>query len=321
MIGRPGDGPLAHERRTMRWLFTAGRLGFSYDTPADTPRRAQPQTMTAVDNCDNAADDQQGPSWITDLLELDREGDTFVARRPEASHGRLFGGLIAAQALGAACATVVDGKLPQSLHAYFVRRGQPGLDVELEVERTRDGRSFDTRRITATQGGAVVLEMLASFHRPEPGTDWHAPPPPMSELERTTALPTPAELDDRFEIRIPKRDGSGLARFAGPPYWIRTHTPVEDDPIIRACTLTFMSDIGLMAAARPPETPLVFGTAIAASLDHSIWFHRPFNPERWHCYQASSLNNNDARGLALGAFYDLEGSLVATISQEALWRL
>ena len=257
-------------------------------------------------------------SWITELLQLDRAGDTFTAARPSGSGGRLFGGLIAAQAIAAACATIAEDKLPQSLHAYFVRGGQPGVDVELFVERTRDGRSFDTRRITATQQNSVILEMLASFHRPEPGADWHPPAPSMVDLEATTALAVPEELADHFELRSRE---PGSTTFAGPPYWIRTHQPVEDDPITRACALTFMSDIALMAAARPPGASLVFGPGIAASLDHSVWFHRPFHPEQWHRYQATSLNNSDARGLALGAFYDAAGSLVATMTQEALWRM
>jgi acyl-CoA thioesterase len=244
-----------------------------------------------------------------------------MARRSDWSRGRLFGGLIAAQALAAAGATIAEDKLPQSLHAYFVRSGQPGVDVELEVERTRDGRSFDTRRITASQAGAVILEMVASFHQPEPGTDWHPAAPPTVDLEDTADLPALTELADRFEIRTPVPGGAGFGGFTKPPYWIRTRQAVEDDPVTRDCTLTFMSDIGLMAAARPPATPPVFGPGIAASLDHSIWFHRPFDPERWHCYQANALNSNDARGLALGTFYDEQGTLVATIAQEALWRL
>jgi acyl-CoA thioesterase len=258
-----------------------------------------------------------GPSWITALLRFDRDGDTFVARRPAGSGGRLFGGLIGAQALWAASATVGDGKLPQSLHAYFVRSGLPGVDVGFEVERTRDGRSFDTRRVTATQQGDVILEMLASFHHPESGVDVHPPAPAFVDLADSVEVPVPDDLADRFEIRAIRRGGS---MWEGPPYWIRTHQDIEDDPIVRACTLTFMSDMGLMAAARPPGTPL-FSATFAASLDHSIWFHRPFRPTDWHVYQATSLNNNDNRGLALGGFYDTSGSLIASMTQEALWRL
>src|SRR3954447_16033107 len=114
-------------------------------------------------------------SWIEQLLQFDRDGDVFVYPNPQGGPGpRLCGGMIAAQALGAAGATVDPAKLPQSLHLYFVRGGQYGVDIELRVERTRDGRSFDTRRVTAVQQDKVILEMIASFHRPEPGAEWFA---------------------------------------------------------------------------------------------------------------------------------------------------
>jgi acyl-CoA thioesterase II len=258
------------------------------------------------------------PSWIAELIDLEQDGDTFTAPNPEAPQGRLFGGLIAAQALAAAGRTVPREKLPQSLHAYFVRSGKPGHDVELVVERTRDGRSFDTRRVTAWQSGVVILETLISFHVAEPGQDWQPETLPEFELSEAPAeIPIP-ELAARFEIRVPKLGPYG---FTGLPYWIRTRHPIEDDALTRACALAFMSDLGLMAAARPPEMPMGFGPAVsAASLDHTIWFHRPFVPERWHRYEAERVNFNDARGLAVGAFHDQDGVRVASMAQEALWR-
>ena len=192
------------------------------------------------------ADDD--PSWIAELLRLERDGDVFTVSSPRSDHGRLFGGLIAAQGLAAAAATVEGHKPPQSLHAYFVRSGSPDVDIVLEVERTRDGRSFDTRRVTVRQAGAVILEMLASFHVAEDGVDEHPAPPPTVSLEDSTLARQLPGLDDRFEMRI---DGNGEA-WSGPPYWIRSRRPVEDDPVVEACALTFMSDMGLMATARPP---------------------------------------------------------------------
>jgi acyl-CoA thioesterase len=257
-------------------------------------------------------------SWIAQLIDLERDGDTFLARNPEAPQGRLFGGLIAAQSLAAAGRTVEPEKLPQSLHAYFVRGGKPGLDVELVVERTRDGRSFDTRRVTAWQGGVVILETLVSFHISEPGQDWQPETTAQCDLADAPAEVTMPELARRFEIRVPKLGPYG---FTGLPYWIRSREAVEDDPLVRACALTFMSDLGLMAAARPPELPMGFGPSVAAaSLDHTIWFHRPFDPSRWHRYEAERANFNDARGLALGAFHDEAGVRIASMAQEALWR-
>jgi acyl-CoA thioesterase len=256
-------------------------------------------------------------SWFGAVLRLDRQGDTFVARRSEDRFGRLFGGRVAAQALAAAGATVSGGKLPQSLHAYFVRGGRPGVDLELEVERTRDGGSFDTRRVTVTQDDVVILEMLASFHRPEPDVDWQPSAPAMVGLEDSVTMPMPADLDRGVEIRVA---GPVTSPWPGLPYWIRAVHPVGADPLTRACVLTFITDMGLMAAARPPGVAFPTGAGKAASLDHSIWFHRPFHPERWHQYHAAALNGNDSRGLATGAIYDVSGTLVASVVQEALWR-
>lgn len=274
--------------------------------------------MTAVKDAPTDGDGTAEQSWIARLLQFDRDGDTFVAPQSNGPGSRLFGGLVAAQALGAAGATVEQNKHPQSLHAYFVRGGEYGVDVELHVERTRDGRSFDTRRVTATQRDKVILEMIASFHAPEPGADWHPERTPGVEL--TAAIPKEPHLEsaDRFEIRVKPGDTSV---FAVPPFWIKTREPIENDPLIRACTLTYMSDLGPVPVARPPGTPLKIGVGMAASLDHSLWFHRPFEPDKWHRYEVDSRNNSDSRGLVVGSLYDADGSLVASMTQEALWRL
>lgn len=252
------------------------------------------------------------------MLRLDRDGDTFVATAERGPGSRLFGGLIAAQALRAAGATVDEPKRPQSLHLYFVRGGRYDVDITLTVERTRTGRSFDTRRVTAVQDGAVILEMIASFHRPEPGADRH--PPAAAGLALADAVPKhPAvEFADRFEIRTAPEDSSP---FAVPPYWIRTREPVEDDPLVRACTLTLMSDLGPVPAARPLGASKYFDSGFATSLDHSLWFHRPFHPGEWHHYDVRAVNNSDSRGLVFGSLYDASGTLIASMTQEALWRM
>ncbi len=253
------------------------------------------------------------------LLDFERDGDVFLAPQPSAGPGsRLFGGLIAAQSLAAAGATVEPDKLPQSLHLYFVRGGEYGADVELNVVRTRDGRSFDTRQVTAVQHGKTILEMIASFHRQEGGADWH--PAPTGQLDFGAAVDKAPALGfaHRFEMRVMPGDDSV---FAVPPFWIRTREPIEDDPLVRACALTFISDFGPVPVARPPGTPLRSGVGYAASLDHAVWFHRPFVPDAWHLYEVRSRNNGDSRGLVAGSLYDEAGSLVASTSQEALWRL
>lgn len=259
-------------------------------------------------------------SWIAQLLQFERDGDVFVTTPPPEGPGpRLFGGLIAAQSLGAAGATVAPGKLPQSLHLYFVRGGRYGVDVELHVERTRDGRSFDTRRVTAIQQGAVILEMIASFHAAEPGADEYPTPTPSLELAEARLKDPDFGYASRFQILTRPEDDSV---FAVPPFWIRTREEIEDDPLVRACTLTFMSDFGPVPVARPSGVPLEEGegSAYAASLDHSVWFHRPFVPHDWHRYEVHPLNVGDSRGLVHGSLYDAGGTLIATTTQEALWR-
>lgn len=275
--------------------------------------------MTATENADTRHGDVAEPSWLSRLLQFDRDGDTFVATNTiRGPAPRLFGGLIAAQALCAAGRTVDPDKRPQSLHLYFVRGGRHDVDLELCVQRTRTGRTFDTRQVSARQDGDVILEMIASFHRPEPGFDWHPPAEPTLPLDRAVPKEDVLQLGDRFEIRTAPEDGS---RFAVPPYWVRVRDPIGDDPLICACALTFISDLGPVPVARPPGTRLALDTGFATSLDHSIWFHRPFQPTAWHRYEVNSVNNSDSRGLAVGSLYDNSGTLIASMTQEALWRL
>ncbi|MEW5812834.1 MAG: acyl-CoA thioesterase domain-containing protein [Actinomycetota bacterium] len=258
-------------------------------------------------------------SWIAELLDFERrDGDVFVVTTPaEGPNPRLFGGMIAAQALAAAGATVGPGKLPQSLHLYFVRGGQYGEQVYYTVERTRDGRSFDTRRVTAVQRGAVILEMITSFHVAEPGADEQAIATTPLALADARPKMIGLQYADRFDIRTAEGENS---RFPVPPLWIRTRAHIEDDPLLRACTLTFLSDFGPVPAARPPGVELTPGTSYAASLDHSVWFHRPFVPHDWHLYDVVQRNHNDSRGLVMGSLYNLDGVLIASTTQEALWR-
>ena len=258
-------------------------------------------------------------SWIAELLAFERAGDVFVVPEPTGGRGeRLFGGMIAAQALGAAGATVEPDKLPQSLHSYFVRGGKFGVELQFRVERTRDGRSFDTRRVTAVQEDKVILEMIASFHRPESGADWHPEAPVTVALEDARPKDPGLSITERLEIRTAS---TVAGAFAVPPYWVRFRDTIEEDALTRACALTFVTDLGPVPAARPPGVPLRTDVGFAASLDHSVWFHRPFDPHRWHRYEVQSANNSDSRGLVVGSMYDAEDKLIASMTQEALWRV
>ena len=267
------------------------------------------------------------PSWIAHLVRLNGDGCTFRTSMALGAGPRLFGGLIAAQALAAAAATVPPDRLPQSLHAYFIKGGRVGVDVEYTVELTRYGRSFNTRRVTAGQDGVAIFEMLASFHLPEPTVDWQRPAAVRLPLAEATVLVTPPERwADYFEARVGPREavagepGGGHAQWPIQPFWFRSREPIEDDPVLRACALTFISDLGMVTTARPPgrQEP---GAGGAASLDHALWLHRPVDPNQWHCYDAVGVTHRDARGLAFGAIHDADGALVASVAQESLWRI
>ena len=169
------------------------------------------------------------PSWIANLVRLDGGGDTFRTSMALGAGPRLFGGLIAAQALAAAGATVGADRLPQSLHAYFIRGGRVGVDVEYAVENTRDGRSFNTRRVTASQDGTPIFEMLASFHCPEQTVDWQRPATPRLLLEHATTVVTPPERwADYFEARVAANADTDWPQQ---PFWFRSRESIEDDPI------------------------------------------------------------------------------------------
>ena len=142
----------------------------------------------------------------------------------------------------------------------------------------------------------------------------------LTKLEFDAAAPKESMLDfgECFELRTIPGDES---EFAIPPFWARSRLPIEDDPLIQAATLTFLSDLGPVPAALPPGVPLRRDLGFAASLDHAIWFHRPFHPDRWHRYEVRSVNHNDSRGLAVGSLYAADGTLIASTTQEALWRM
>jgi acyl-CoA thioesterase II len=178
------------------------------------------------------------PSWIARLVRLDDISDdggpVFRTSNALGAGPRLFGGLIAAQALAAAGATVPSDRLPQSLHAYFIKGGRVGVDVVYTVEVTRDGRSFTTRRVTASQDGVPIFEMLASFHRPEETLDWQRPANPRLALaEATTVVAPPERWADYFEARVAPRPTP--PEWPQQPFWFRSREPIEDDPLLRAC--------------------------------------------------------------------------------------
>lgn len=266
-----------------------------------------------------------GPLRLLDMLTIETIGtERFRGVSPQDwPGGRVFGGLVAAQALTAAARTV-EGLTPHSLHAYFLRLGRPELPLDHTVTRVRDGRSFSTRAVEVAQAGEVIFTMIASFHRREAGEEYQLPiAPDAGRVDGDPGgevLPHLRALTD-LEVRdlgpTPNPDGSFRSTRR---MWLRLNGPLPDDDALHACVLTFMSDMGIVASVRPPTTPLSWELVMAASLDHSVWFHRPVRVDQWLLYDLHSLSLSSARGLARGVMHDEAGRLCASVTQEALVR-
>lgn len=260
---------------------------------------------------------------ILELLDLGCRGENdFVAPTPSDGPGRLFGGQVASQSLRAATLTVPTDRLPHSLHAYFIRPGRPGIPLRLEVDRTRDGRSFTTRRVTASQDGEPIFTLAASFHAAEEGDDWQLPAPtdipapdgprqPDSPISRFASM-SPFDLRP---VRSPEPGGFPILH----PFWVKTRRSLPDDAALHACVLAFISDMGVVGSARAPGSSLP-AQFIGASLDHAMWFHRPARADEWLLFSVEPVSNFGARGLARGTMHRADGVLVASIAQEALLR-
>ncbi len=258
---------------------------------------------------------------FSDLLRLEPHGpDTFVGigvRYPWG--GRLFGGQVVAQALRAAAQTVSDDRPVHSLHSYFIRPGSPDEPIRYEVERLRDGRSFTTRQVVARQSSGAILNLSASFQVVENEADEQLATFP-DDLPR----PDDPDLTDYSWGRMIDRRATELAdRRLG--YWLRLTADIGDDPVDHACALAFMSDAAPSRAARSPHPD--FENEISdrssfqgASLDHSVWFHRPSRADRWHWFDTRSHGLSGSRGLVTGDVLTDDATHVATIAQQVLLR-
>ncbi len=256
---------------------------------------------------------------VTDLLallELDRiKPDAFVGTGPVLGWGRIYGGQVVAQALRAAGRTVSSAHRPHSLHAYFVRSGDEHRPVLFEVERVRDGRSFTTRQVVAYQEGGAILNLIASFQVVEDDADVQTVQAPV--VASPESLPD-SEHDAFLEHREVEHRASPHALRRS---WLRTLQRIPDDPLIQACALAYLSDEDALGVALTPH-PLArqWDNLMMASLDHAIWFHRPFRADDWLLFDIDGHGVASARGLAFGRVFDRAGTHVASLAQEALGR-
>ncbi len=279
---------------------------------------------------------------LVDLLDLEQiEVNIFRGRSPQESLQRVFGGQVAGQALVAAGRTTEGGRPVHSLHAYFLRPGRPGVPIVYQVERVRDGRSFTTRRVTAVQQGRTIFNLTASFPEPEEGSFEHQLPP-AREVPAPASLPTVAEeirehlgalpeqlermarrqpFDIRYVDRLRWTEAEVKGADPRSAVWMRAVGPLGDDPLVHTCALTYASDMTLLDAVRIPVEPLWGQRGFdMASLDHAMWFHRPFRADEWFLYDQESPIATGGRGLARGRIYDREGHLLVSVVQEGLFR-
>ena len=265
---------------------------------------------------------------LISLLDLEQiEVNIFRGRSPSDWRQRVFGGQVAGQALVAAGRTVPPDRPVHSLHAYFIRPGDPSAPIVYTVDRVRDGRSFTTRRVSAIQHGKTIFTLSASFHHPEPGIQ-HAvsmpPVPPPDAIARLAddGFPTGNPIDLRFVG--PSRVDSGGQRIADTEHnlvWLRANGELPDDPLLHVCLMTYASDLTLLdSVLRWHGLSWADGRTSGASLDHAMWFHRPFRADRWLLYDQESPTAAGARGLAWGHVFTDEGELVVSVVQEGLVR-
>ena len=275
---------------------------------------------------------------LLNILDLEQlEVNLFRGRSPQVGWQRVFGGQVIGQALVAACRTV-ETRRSHSMHAYFILPGDPKVPIIYDVERTRDGKSFSTRRVRAIQHGEPIFTMSVSFHNDEPGLAHQAR---MPDVPKPDALPS--EVDARARIlpmmpdpvrRYYERERPielrpvEFDRYLGKVHedgrfhvWIRTTARLPDDPAIHQCVLAYASDMTLLDTALVPHGRTLFEKEfMAASLDHALWLHRPFRADEWLLYAQDSPNLHGARGFARGLIFQQDGTLVASVAQEGLVR-
>ena len=290
--------------------------------------------MTSTFDC-NLSLDFEG------LLKLEPLGSNEFRGHCHAGHPmRAFGGQVAAQALTAAGSTVPTENLAHSLHGYFLSAGNPAEPIVYDVERLRDGRSYRSRRVTARQNGEPIFTLSASFKLPEDGEDRQLV---MPEVPQPEELPDPydhwaKERPDEYQAATTVRvmslrfvpqdrisDHRAVPGLSEQTVWLKPAQALPDNPLLHVCALTYGSDMTLASTASldiQPHRSMLKGEsrAIVTSLDHAVWFHRPFRADDWMLFSQSSPSSSDGRGLSSGHFWTRQGDLVATVVQESLLR-
>jgi acyl-CoA thioesterase-2 len=276
---------------------------------------------------------------LLELLRLERiETNIFRGQSQDLGWGNVFGGQVMGQALSAAEQTVPEDRIAHSMHGYFLRTGNAKKPIVYEVDRIRDGKSFTTRRVVAIQDGAAIFSMSASFQVHEDGLEHHADKP---DAAGPDGLPSELELARKFADRIPAsmREQATCERpieiRPTAPYdplrpkvmpaerkvWYRTIDRLPDRPSVHQYLLAYASDFNLLGVTMQPHgVSWMQPNMHVASLDHAIWFHRPFRLDEWLLYVIDSPSASGSRGLARGQFFTQDGVLVASTAQEGLIR-
>ena len=275
---------------------------------------------------------------LVDLLDLEEiEVDIFRGKRADEALQRVFGGQVAGQALVAAGRSVPRERPVHSLHAYFLRPGDPSAPIVYQVDRIRDGRSFTTRRVVAIQHGQAIFHLSASFQVAEPGLEHQTTMPDVPGPEGLTTLSVrmqpyaaemggwftrPRPIDVRYVGDPPRINRDKGARASSSQVWMRADGDLPDDPLLHVCAVAYASDMTLldstlMTHARSWGT----GDIVGASLDHAMWFHRPFRADQWWLYDQESPWTGAGRGLARGSIYTRDGQLAVSVVQEGLLRV
>ena len=272
----------------------------------------------------------QPQNELLEILNLEQiELDLYRGLTPARQGQRIYGGQVVAQALTAAYRTI-EGRLCHSMHAYFIRPGDPSIPILFQVDRARDGGSFSVRRVTAIQNGKQIFNLAASFQVPEEGFE---------HQDQLPAVPAPEDLLNEEQLReadgVPPRDREWPVEVRpidpqrrdqtepmAPLYnvWFKARQSVGTDVAVNQCALAYGSDMSLLDASLRPH-PVPHGHLQVASLDHALWFHRASDFSDWHLYVQDSPSASGARGFTRGSIYSRDGALVASVAQEGLIRL